>query len=89
MTPLWMAFRGELSEYSAVAQIRRSSRCGVSGVERKARRYLDGVGGPTTLEVCEHSHALCIARISHVFAPMAGVITRGMGGLYRCLPFMG
>ena len=67
MAPIWMAVRGELSEYSAVAQIRRIWRCDVSGVERHSMRYMGGLDGPTDVAVSEHPLARCIRRVAHVF----------------------
>ena len=72
MTPIWMAFTGELQEYYAVTKIRRVSRRGVSGVAGKASRYLGGLEDATVVAVCGNSLSLCTRRISYVFFANGG-----------------
>ena len=72
MTPLWMAFRGEVSEYTAVTQVYQGSCCDVTGSERKARRYLEGLQDSAETAVCEHSLARCIKGVAGVFCSKGG-----------------
>ena len=84
-----MAFRGEVSEYAAVTRILHGSRCGVSGVERKARRYLEGLRDATEVEVREHSLARCIERIFHVFCAKGGCDNTRAERLVSMLTYLG
>ena len=72
MTPMWMAFRGEQSEFTAVSKVRTRYCCELTGVERKARRYLEAESDSTALAIREHSPAMCIRRISHIFCGKGG-----------------
>ena len=72
MTPMWMAFRGEQSEFTAVSKIRTKYCCELTGVERKARRYLEAEIDFTAISIREHSLAVCIRRICHIFSGKGG-----------------
>ena len=72
-SPMWMGIRGEVSEYIAAKGIRaKASCCDLSGMERKARKYVKKLESESNVALAEYSLARCIRRMAHVFCAKGG-----------------